>query len=338
MSGTWDLSASLVALGAVAVVIVFAGTRLTVTADELADRLRIGEAIAGAILLGGITSLSGIVTTVTGSFEGDPGFALANPVGGVAIQSVWLAVADLLYRRSNLEHAAASLENILQALVVIALLSLPLLAYATPTMTVGWVHPLTLAIPVLYVYGFVLLRRMRRRPMWEPVQTKDTQEDEPQPSSGTPLSRLWLRVAVYGGMVAVGGWVIAKAGLGVVAATGVDSGVLGFTLTTIITSVPELVALITAVRVGALTLGVSAIIGGNAFDALQISIADASYLAGSIYQPAGQPALVLIGGTMLITVILAAGLIMRDRKGVGFEGLAVPAAYVATVALATVAS
>lgn len=337
MTGTWPLGLSLIGLAIAAVTTVFSGVRLTTVADELADRLRIGEAVAGALLLGGITSLSGIVTTVTGSLEGDAGFALANPVGGVAIQSVWIAVADLLYRRANLEHSAASLENILQSLLVVALLCLPLAAYATPDLSVGWVHPLTLAIPPLYLYGYVLLRRMREDPMWRPVQTDDTREDEPQPSDDAPLSRLWIQVGVFGAVLAFGGWVIAQAGFGLVAATGVNSGVLGFTVTTIITSFPELVTLLAAVRVGALTLGVSAIVGGNAFDALQISLADATYLEGTIYAAAGPTSLVLIAGTILMTATLAAGLIMRDRKGVGFEGAGVPALYLATVALAAVA-
>jgi cation:H+ antiporter len=174
--------------------------------------------------------------------------------------------------------------------------------------------------------------------MWRPVPTSETREDVAQDPSGTSLPRLWARVAVYGSMVAVGGWVIAKAGFGVIGATGVNSGVLGFTLTTIITSLPELVTLLTAVRVGALTLGVSTVIGGNAFDALQISLADVSYSAGTIYAAAGPSSLVLLGGTILITAVMTAGLIMRERRGVGFEGAAVPLIYVATVAIAMVAS
>lgn len=337
MSGTWPLGLSLIGLTIAAIATVLSGIRLTSIADELADRLRIGEAIAGALLLGGVTSLSGIVTTVTGSLEGDPGFALANPVGGVAIQSVWIAVADLLYRRANLEHSAASLENILQSLLVVALLCLPLAAYATPSLSVGWVHPLTLAIPPLYIYGYVLLRRMREDPMWHPVETDETRQDEPQPATDSSIAALWVGVVVFGAILAMGGWVIAQAGFGLVAATGVDSGVLGFTVTTIITSFPELVTLLAAVRVGALTLGVSAIIGGNAFDALQISLADATYLDGTIYADAGPTSLVLIAGTILMTATLASGLIMRDRRGVGFEGVGVPALYVVTVALAAVA-
>ncbi|MGY8821227.1 MAG: hypothetical protein ACKVLM_17715 [Pseudomonadales bacterium] len=48
-----------------AVVIGIVGTRLTRVVDELADRTGMGEAMAGAILLGMATSLSGIVLSVT---------------------------------------------------------------------------------------------------------------------------------------------------------------------------------------------------------------------------------------------------------------------------------
>jgi len=122
-----------------------------------------------------------------------------------------------------------------------------------------------------------------------------------------------------------------------VAATGLPSGIVGFTITTAITSLPELVTLIAAVRIGALTLGVGGVIGGNVFDTLLITVADVAYLEGSIYRSAGPSSLVLLGGTVLITAILTSGLVVRDRKGIGFEGLAIPGAYAATVVLAILA-
>jgi cation:H+ antiporter len=30
-----------------------------------------------------------VVTVITGAFGGDAGFALANPIGGIALQTVW---------------------------------------------------------------------------------------------------------------------------------------------------------------------------------------------------------------------------------------------------------
>nr|WP_279591017.1 sodium:calcium symporter [Modestobacter marinus] len=323
---------------AMAAVIVFVGVRLTRTADELADRTGLGDAIGGALLLGAVTSLPGNVTVLTGALEGDAGFALANPVGGIALQTVWLAIADLVYRRANLEHAAASLENVMQSVILMAMLSLPVIAYATPQLTLGWIHPVTLLIPLLYAYGLRLLRRMHDHPMWVPTHTSATEGDHADEDDGSDRStpRLWATLAVWGLIVGVAGWVVGQAGLGVAAGTGLEGGIIGFTLTTAVSSLPELVVLVTAVRMGQLTLGVGNIVGGNVFDMLMIAVADLGYLNGSLYRDAGSTSLILLGGTMLLIAVLTAGLVMRDRKGIGFEGLLIPVIYVATVALAVV--
>ncbi len=335
MSDAWPLWPSVLALVGAVLVVVVAGSKLARAADELADRTGIGEAVAGAVFLGAVTSLPGIITTATGALSGDAAFALANPIGGIALQTVWLAIADLLYRRANLEHAAASLENVLQSVILVALLALPVIAYATPELQMGWIHPVTILIPIFYAYGLHLVRRMHTEPMWRPIRTRETREDEPgEESSPRTLTQIWLTVGSLGAVVAVTGWVIGQAGLGVIAATGWSSGVTGFTLTTAVTSLPELIVLIAAVRMGALTLGVANIIGGNVFDVLTLVVADGFYLEGTIYSAAGAVSLVLLGGTLLITAILTAGLLVRDRKGIGFEGIGIPVLYGATIAAA----
>ncbi|MGV9765095.1 sodium:calcium antiporter [Micromonospora tulbaghiae] len=147
------------------------------------------------------------------------------------------------------------------------------------------------------------------------------------------LRRLWFRLAALAAVVAATGYLIGQGGLGVVAATGLPSGFVGFTLTTAITSLPELITLIAAIRIGALTLGIGNILGGNAFDSLMILLADGTYRSGSIYSEANLSGLLFTGMTTLMTATLAAALIIRERRGVGFEGIAIPAIYVATVAL-----
>jgi cation:H+ antiporter len=338
----WPLLPSLVALSVALVLIIVVGRPLVATADALADRTGMGAAVGGGLLLGAVTSLPGIGTTVVGSLQGDAEFALANPIGGIAIQTVWLAIGDLLYRRVNIEHAAASLENIMQALVLVALLCIPVMAYATPTLRLGWVHPLSLLIPALYGYGLVLLRRLRREPMWTARRTAETRPDEPAPDSnsgadsaerGFGLARLWIRLLGLAAAVGVTGYLIGRGGLGLVAATGLPSGFVGFTITTAITSLPELVTLIAAVRLGAPTLGIGNILGGNTFDSLMIFLADAAYRPGSVYSAAASSGLVLTGATVLLTVTLAAGLILRERRGIGFEGAAIPLIYMGAVVL-----
>lgn len=352
MGSPWPLLPSALALAAMAAVIVLAGVRLTRIADTLSERTGLGDAVGGALLLGAVTSLPGNVTVLTGALEGDPGFALGNPIGGIALQTVWLAIADLVYRRANLEHAAASLENVLQSVILVAMLAIPVIGYATPSLRLGWFHPLSLLIPVLYAYGLRLLRKMRDEPMWQPTRTDQTADDDTNgngngdgngngadgdddedPYEDTSTRGLWGRLAALGLIVGVAGWIVGQAGLGVVAATGLDSGLVGFTLTTAISSLPELVVLITAVRLGQLTLGVGNIVGGNVYDVLMITIADLAYLEGPLYRDAGPTSLVLLGGTLLMTAVLAGGLILRDRKWIGFEGVSIPLVYLGTVAL-----
>ena len=336
----WPLPVSALALVGMALVIVVVGVRLTRVADTLAERTGLGDAVGGALLLGAVTSLPGNVTVVTGALGGDAGFALGNPIGGIALQTVWLAIADLVYRRANLEHAAASLQNVLQSVVLMAMLAVPVVAYATPDLTLGWFHPLTLLVPLLYGYGLVLLRQMHHAPMWRPIRTETTEDDDagdgtdgPDTAAGLSTARLWGALAGLGLIVGVAGWVVGRAGLSVVAATGLDGGLIGFTLTTAISSLPELVVLVTAVRMGQLTLGVGNIIGGNVFDTLMIALADLAYLEGSLYRDAGPTGLVLLGGTMLMTATLAAGLVMRERRWIGFEGVSIPLVYLGTIAL-----
>jgi cation:H+ antiporter len=342
-STPWPLAPSLLGLAGAAVVIVLAGVRMTRVADALSARTGLGDAVGGALLLGAVTSLPGNVAVLTGALEGDAGFALSNPVGGIALQTVWLAIADLIYRRANLEHAAASLENLMQTVILMALLAVPVMAYATPALRLGWIHPVTLLIPGLYGYGLYLLRRMHAAPMWQPTRTAETADDDgdgdeevdvPRSVRQQSTSRLWTTLGVLGVVVGVAGWVVGQAGLGIVEASGIDSGLVGFTLTTAVSSLPELVVLITAVRLGQLTLGVGNIIGGNAYDVLMVALADVGYLEGPLYRDAGPTSLVLLGGTALMTAVLAGGLVMRERRWVGFEGISIPVIYAGTVLLA----
>lgn len=118
-------------LGA-AVTISVAGWRLARLADQIADRTGVGEALAGALLLGATTSLPGVISTVVTASKGHPDFAFSHAMGGVAVQMTFLSIADLSYHRANLEHAAASVENVLQGAMLALLLSIVVLTVATP--------------------------------------------------------------------------------------------------------------------------------------------------------------------------------------------------------------
>lgn len=332
--GVWPLPVAAGAFAGAAVVIGVFGSRLARLVDELADRTQLGEAIAGAVLLGAATSLPGLVVSVLAAASDQPSVAISNSVGGIAAQTTFIVVLDLVYRRANLEHAAASLTNVFSALLMITMLGAVVVGAATPPVTVLGVHPASILLVLFYGYGLRISKQVTDQPMWRPEATQDTRVDTPAPANaGRSLGSLWGRFAALAGVVAAAGWVVGRAGISLTETTGLSGTFVAVVFTAIATSLPELVTGIAAVRAGALTLAVGGIIGGNTFDTLFIAAADVVYQDGSLYAAAASSDLFVVGWTMLLTGVLGAGLVRRERGHIGFEGIAILALYVAGVAV-----
>lgn len=322
-------AAALFALGTA--VIGLAGTRLTGVCDRLADRTGLGEAFTGAILLGAATSLPGITASVTAALDGLPTLALSNAIGGIAAQTSFLAVADIAYRKANLEHAAASVQNMMQACLLIVLLALVHLAMFTPPVAIAGIHPITPVLLLVYAFGMRMVYRNRQEPMWRPRMTHQTRLDEPEePRGGRTLRRLWLELAFTAAVVVVAGVAVTRSGEAIASHTGLSQTFIGAVFVAVATSLPELVTSVSAVRRGALTLAVGGIIGGNAFDTLFAAVADIAYRPGSLYHGATQREAFLIALTILMTAVLLLGLLRRERLGIariGFESFFVLLLY-----------
>ena len=307
------------------------GSRLTKIADQLADRAGLGEALVGGVLMGAVTSLSGSVLSVSAALNDMPVLSLSNALGGMAAQMAFLAVADICYRGTNLEHAAASNENILQGAILTCVLSILMMSKYSPEWTIWSVHPGTPLMIGAYVYGMYLVKRAKERPMWKPRQTRETMEDEPDTeNTGLSLKRLWLSFSILGLILGITGWTMQKAASNIVSMGGVEEAVMGMLFTSTTTSLPELVTSIAAVRRGALTLAVSGIIGGNAYDALFAAFSDVAYRDGSIYHTLTPTLSFWIGVNLLMSGALIMGLLVRQKKGIaniGFESVLVLASY-----------
>lgn len=330
---------ALVALAMSAAVIMFAGPRMARVADRLADLTGLGEAFVGAVLVGATTSLPDILATVVPAVNGFAELAVSNALGGVLGQTAFLAVADLTYRRANLEHAAASLPNLVQATLLVALLGGVLVLFAVPQVSLLGVHPGSLVLVGVYAYGLRLVNETTRAPMWEAVETTDTQldvPDEPQ-AEGSPRD-VWLQFLGLAALLGAAGMGLAVAGESLVSEAGWGEAAVGVFLTGIGSSLAELVVSIAAVRAGALTLAVGNVIGGNTFDTLLLPAADLAYRDGSVYAAAGDSPALVAALALVATAVIVLGLLRRERHGVGnigVESLAVLVLYAVAVVAVT---
>ncbi|MGX1197095.1 cation:H+ antiporter [Parvibaculum sp. MBR-TMA-1.3b-4.2] len=323
---------------AAALVIGLAGIALTRRADVLADRTGLGEAIVGAVLLGIATSLSGTVTSVVSAFEGAVSLSTSNALGGIAVQTAFLAVADIFYRRANLEHAAADATNLVQVALLILMLSVPLVAWSAPDVTVWAIHPASILLFAIYLGGLRLSETVRHRPMWKPEQTPETRTDRPEaesenaPSTAMLAFQLSLLIAAVG----VAGWLIAETARALSTQTGMSQAIMGTLFTSVATSLPELVTTVAAVRRGALQLAVGGIVGGNTYDVLFLAFSDTAYRDGSLYHAMDERQIFLVATGLVVSALLLLGLLRREKRGIGnigFEGILILTVYAGAVAV-----
>lgn len=338
----WPLAALVAAFAAAAITIGVLGTLMTGVAEALARRTGLGQAVFGAVFLGGSTSLPGITASIVAASSGHASLAVSNALGGIAAQTVFLAVADITYRKANLEHAAANIANLMQGTLLVTLVALPLLATAHPDVAVVGVHPISPMILVGYVFGIRMVGRARTEPMWAPTKTPETatETEGDNGADAPPLWRLWLRFGVLALVVAAAGWLVAETGIELAQRTGLSESVVGTFLTAVTTSLPELVTAVAAVRRGALTLAVGDILGGNCFDVLFISASDVAFREGSIYAAIGPDEVFTMALAILLTGVLLLGLLLglrrREKHGIGnigFESMLVFGLYLAAGAL-----
>lgn len=304
-----------------ALVIAVLGTRMAGYADTIADRTPLGEALIGSVLLGAGTSIAGIVTSTSTAASGAPDLSVSNALGGIAAQTMFLALADITYRKVNLEHAGASLVNIGQATVLVLLVALPIMAWAAPDFAVLGVNPLTPVLVLVYLVGLQNAHRLHKKPMWFARRTEDTRSEDDDPS--TDERSLWLIAGLFGGLVVIvgfTGWIVGQTGIEISERLGISQGVVGALGTAIVTSLPELVTTIAAVRRGALQLAIGGIIGGNMFDALFVASADVAYREGSIYHAISERTIFWMALVIAMTTILLIGLLRRERHGPGGIG------------------
>ena len=312
------LVAGVVFVVATAVVAITA-PRMTRVTETLSDRTSLGSALFGAIFLGASTSLPGIVVTVTAALRGQAGLAAANALGGIAAQTMFLALADVAHR-GPLQRAAVSRKVMAELALVVGLLALVLIGIGAPQAVLG-VHVVTPLLVLAYLGGMVVVRQQpgsKEATGEEASSTDQPRAKEPggadhgQRSSG----RLWWRYAMLVALLGAAGAGLSLAIGPLASAIGLNLTAAGAILTALATSTPELLTAVAAARHGSLGLAVGDIAGGNAFDVLFLFAADIAAL-GALYRSLSGTHVLLTGAALLLNAVLLMGFI---RRGQGILG------------------
>jgi cation:H+ antiporter len=146
-----------------------AGIQLSKTTDVIDSRFGLGEALGGLILLAIATNPPEIAIVVSASLAHNIGIAIGNILGGIAIQTVVLVILDGfgLGRKAALNYEAASLQLVLEGVLVIGILVVSIMGTQLPqSVLFARLSPGELLIAALWLIGLWLINKARDDLPW----------------------------------------------------------------------------------------------------------------------------------------------------------------------------
>jgi cation:H+ antiporter len=300
-----------------ALVIVAAGTALTRYGDAIADLTGLGRVVVGSIFLAGATSLPELLVDLNAVRLGFPDLAVGDLVGSSLFNLLILAVLDMshysrgqLLSRVSAAHALSATLSI--ALTVLAALAI-LLGARLGGFVVGGVGVGCLALLVAYLFGVRVLFYDQRTAAQAAQQASARGQTVMVPAGKVTLRRAIIGYVISAGVIVAAAPFLAGAAGEIADASGLGATFIGTTLVAFCTSLPELVATLVAVRMGALELAVGNIFGSNAFNMVLLVPLDLAHPGSLLAAVSPNHALTCLA-TILVTAVAVMGQLYQVEK------------------------
>ncbi len=292
-----------------AALIVLAATQLAKYGDVIAVRTRLGGMFVGVVLLAAATSLPEVLTTISSLSQGVPNLAAGNLFGSNMFNMFLLAILDLLYRQDRILRNVALKHALTGSLTVFLIGLVVFFILADIPAQIGWIGVDSITIMLVYVAALRLIQANQTHRTSQP-----TGEIEIPP--GIPS----LRAGLIGfGLAALGLVIITpymvRASAEIAEITGLGTTFIGTTLVAVVTSLPELVATIAAIKIGAADMAIGNLFGSNLFNMFALGLTDVFYLQGR-FLGVIDPAFLLVGmlGLLMTGMGLIGNLARLERR------------------------
>ena len=281
--------------------VVVAAVGLAASGDALASRTGWGRVWVGTLLLAGATSLPELVTTSTAAWLNAADLAAGNVFGSNMLNIVILTMVLSIF------GTASVFRNLSRGQVFVALLAIGLTGLATLMGALDFgtkwavISPAALIILAVYVAGS---QRVFNRGV-EPIGPAA------KPGSWS-LRKGWTVFLLSSAGILAAAPFLASSAQDIAQNTGISESFIGVLAVAFVSSLPEIVTTVAALRMGAPDLAVANIYGTNAFNMLSLGLADFFYSDGSLFGQMDNSVL-LAGLAAILLMIMGTSQLIRRR-------------------------
>ncbi len=290
-------------------VIVLAATQLAKYGDIIAIRTRLGGMFVGLLLMAGATSLPEVLTTFNSISQGVPNLAAGNLLGSNMFNMVMLAIVDMAGRQQRILRKAMLKHSLTGSLTVFMIGLAIFFILADIDLQIGWVGVDSIVLILVYVLGVYLIQKN---------DTTIVSVEEEIPEKYPSLLRGIIGFGIAAGVLVAITPMLVRSSSDIAEITGLGTSFIGTTLVAIVTSLPELVTTLAAIKIGADDMAIGNLFGSNMFNMFALGLTDVFYLQGR-FLTVIEPAFLLtaiIG--LLMTVMALIGNLARIERRLWF--------------------
>lgn len=312
-----------------ALMIIITGTYLSRFGDIISEKTGLGHAFIGGVLIAMATSLPELVTSITSAVVGAPDIAVGNAFGSNTFNLAILAFADLLQGKGplllqvNYSHVLSGLLGILLSALVV--FSLIISHFMNLNLSIFGVGIDSIILIITYLLGMRLIYRYDKK---NPLDKDELPREDQNPEY--TLNRAVGGFIVCAVIIVFSGVRLTVSANQIALVTGIDQSFIGTILVAAATSLPELVATISAIKINAYNMAIGNVFGSNIFNMTVIFFADIFYRPGILLIDAKIVHIVTAMVGIVMSTVILIGLFYRSRKSfllMGWDSIAAAVVY-----------
>ena len=300
-----------------ALIIIFTGTKLTRYGDIIAEKTGLGRVWIGAALIPLATALPEITSCVGAARIKAPNLAIGNIFGSIMFNLLIIAIADFAHGSGPL------LKEVTPGQIITAILGIFLCAIAAlsmllkPSFLFVGVGIDSLILIILYFLGIVVIFKYSKKT--KPDNVLGVSEEK-YTAYSLPLTNIKFLIAAI--IIIFTAMKLARVANSLADLTGWGTTFMGTIILAFVTSLPELVTALAAIRIKAYDLSVGIVLGANILNMTIPFFSDIFYDGPPILSVVSPQHIISALITIILTSIAIASIVYKPKKAVFHLGIA----------------
>ncbi len=313
-----------------ALIIGTSGYFLSLYGDVVAEKTGLGGTWVGLAMLATVTSLPELVTGVSAVTYADvPDIALGDALGSCVFNLLLIVLLDFLHREVSV-YTRISQGHILSAgfgVVLLGFVAFNIVLLQNGVNLSFW-H-VGLYTPIIILFYIFAIRTVFR---YEKAQRIEVVEEIAERYPNISLTRALTGYVLAAVVVIAVGIRLPVTAEHLAEAMGWHQSFVGTVFVALATSLPEVAVTLSALRIGALDMALSDLLGSNLFNLVILAVDDIAYLKAPLLANVSSVHLVTILSAIMMTGVAIVGLLYRPKtrlfKTVGWASLLIFVIYI----------